>query len=883
MTVVSPDELVELDRARNRPDPVHPTVFWALVWGTPLVATLLLALHTWARPFPYVGDVAGDTLLFVCIAVLLVVCGELLPVLSGRAKDPTGVAWSTPFAFAVLLTLDAVPAVLLYAGATLFSGAVSRQAPYRVAFNAGQYALSVLAADAVLGIFGIESSLLEPWAPAGAVDLVACLVAGGTFFLVNELLVSVRDRRSDRRQPAQRVRRHARLRGGRQRVAAAPRPPGGDRDGERAPAHAPRGDPGGRDPHQRGGCPSRARGRPRTTTSPASPTAAASTRRRHGWSVSSPPTVGPAVGWRSSCSTWTASRRSTTSWATPPATASCRTSRTASRPRCPEAHVVARLGGDEFAFLHSVSGPEDALALGEQVAVALRDPYRHESGQLVDIDASVGIALAPEHGDDLEVLFSRADVAMYVAKRENRGHGAVRPARPAAASISRLGILGSLRRALDDDELYLDFQPKVDLGTRALVGVEALVRWRHPSGVLVLPDEFIPAAEHSGLMPRLTERVLDLALKQAHEWRAIGLDVPVAVNVSLRDLLQPEFCDRLVDMLRQYEVPPTNLTLEVTERVLAGDLAQARNSMVRLHKLGVGLSMDDFGTGWSSLLMLRALPVTEVKLDRSFVSRALDSEMDLAIVAKVTELAHALGLTVVAEGVETMPVLNRLADLGCDQAQGWHVAQADGRRRRRLLDTRHVGGPASGSPHDLPCARTTAAATPTAPTAPTSLSSPCRGSPVCGRPRRPARQRRPPSWRWRPAAPTSRSRGTTASKASRTPAAPGAEVVGRHPRLAAMSAISADQVAHLARLARIDLTDDERLRLAGQLDGILDAVAQVQQAAGPDVPATSHPLPLTNVFRDDEVRPSLGVEAALSGSPAHEQDRFRVPRILDEE
>ena len=176
-------------------------------------------------------------------------------------------------------------------------------------------------------------------------------------------------------------------------------------------------------------------------------------------------------------------------------------------------------------------------------------------------------------------------------------------------------------------------------------------------------------------MPQVTDAVLEMALTQCAAWRRQGLEAPVAVNVSLRDLLEPDFVDGVAARLRRHAIPPSMLTLEVTERVLANDLASARRSMVQLKGLGVVLSMDDFGTGWSSLLMLRSLPVDEVKLDRSFVSRAVDSDMDQAIVAKVAELAHALGLTVVAEGVETGQVLDRLTTLGCDQAQGWHVAR----------------------------------------------------------------------------------------------------------------------------------------------------------------------------------------------------------------
>ncbi|MFV0457447.1 MAG: putative bifunctional diguanylate cyclase/phosphodiesterase [Actinomycetales bacterium] len=338
-----------------------------------------------------------------------------------------------------------------------------------------------------------------------------------------------------------------------------------------------------------------------------------------------------------------------------------------------DAMAVARLGGDEFAILVAVRDEAEARSIGERVAAVLAEPYRHESNHLVDVNASIGIALAPQHGRTMADLFSHADAAMYASKDAKTGL-TLYSTTMASPTVSRLGIVGSLRRAIENDEFYLDFQPKISLKTRRMVGVEALVRWRHPSGQLVPPDEFIPAAERSGIMPELTDLVLRMALKEIWQWRRHGIEVPVAVNVTSTDLLKPGFVDKLTTMLHEFQVPATNLTLEVTERVLTGDLAGARAVMVELNKMGVRLAMDDFGTGWSSLLMLRSLPVTEVKLDRSFVA-GIESDLDRAIVSKVTELAHALDLVVVAEGVETSQVMDRLLRLGCDEAQGWYIAR----------------------------------------------------------------------------------------------------------------------------------------------------------------------------------------------------------------
>jgi diguanylate cyclase (GGDEF)-like protein len=342
--------------------------------------------------------------------------------------------------------------------------------------------------------------------------------------------------------------------------------------------------------------------------------------------------------------------------------------------RFDDAKVLARLGGDEFALLFAVADIDEAKRIARRVYDVLAEPYLHDGITMVDVDASIGVAVAPDHANHPETLFARADAAMYRAKRRKTCVEVYEPA--SQPTVSRVGIIGSLRRALEESELFLEYQPKVSLATRRVVGVEALVRWRHPSGVIVPPDDFIPAAERSGLMPKLTDAVLRMALADVRAWRRNGIEVPVSVNISAMDMMMPGFIDSIAGKLAEYRVPARHLTLEVTERVLVHDLPRARDIMVKLNKLGIRLAIDDFGTGWSSLLMLRTLPVCEVKLDRSFVSRAVDSDVDRAIVAKATELAHALELTVVAEGVETEQILDRLARLGCDEAQGWHVARA---------------------------------------------------------------------------------------------------------------------------------------------------------------------------------------------------------------
>jgi diguanylate cyclase (GGDEF)-like protein len=334
--------------------------------------------------------------------------------------------------------------------------------------------------------------------------------------------------------------------------------------------------------------------------------------------------------------------------------------------------LVARLGGDEFAVL--LCGVEnDALVtdVAERIRASLHEPISFE-GTLVDLDASLGIALFPDHGEDFDQLHRRADVAMYVAKASGGGV-AVYDAEKDTNTIAKLGLLGELRHAIDSGDLELYYQPKVSLANGAVLGLEALVRWQHPTLGFVMPDDFIPLAEQSGLMPRITDSLVDQALAQRALWDADGLGLVVAVNVSVRDLLDPGFAHRIAAALSQHRIPPEALILEITERRLLADFERGAKVLAELVSSGVHISLDDFGTGYSSLTLLKQLPVCELKIDQSFVSRIGDSEADATIVGSIIDLAHALNLTVVAEGVETTDVLDRLRAMGCDQAQGWLV------------------------------------------------------------------------------------------------------------------------------------------------------------------------------------------------------------------
>ncbi|MEU2422669.1 bifunctional diguanylate cyclase/phosphodiesterase [Streptomyces sp. NPDC007851] len=344
------------------------------------------------------------------------------------------------------------------------------------------------------------------------------------------------------------------------------------------------------------------------------------------------------------------------------------------RAALPRGAEAARLGGDEFAVLLPVAdSTTSATRVARNLVTALSSPLDLDGLTLV-LEASAGVAVFPDHALDAEGLLRRADVAMYQAKRDRTGVEVYESKRD-SNTPDRLGLLGDLRRALDAHEVQLHYQPKVRFDGQ-VAGLEALVRWVHPERGKVPPDEFIAIAESSGLMPHLTEYVLETALGQVAQWRAQGLRVPVAVNVSPRDVHTPGFAGSVAARLARHGVPAGALQLEITEHVLLEDPQRAADTLAGLTGHGVKMSLDDFGTGYSSLVHLRRLPVSELKIDRSFVARlAVDNE-DAEIVRCTVDLAHSLGLLVVAEGVEDDETWERLRDLGCDAVQGWLVAAA---------------------------------------------------------------------------------------------------------------------------------------------------------------------------------------------------------------
>jgi EAL domain-containing protein (putative c-di-GMP-specific phosphodiesterase class I) len=290
------------------------------------------------------------------------------------------------------------------------------------------------------------------------------------------------------------------------------------------------------------------------------------------------------------------------------------------------------------------------------------------------MDASVGAALSPAHGTDADALLQHADVAMYEAKESRMGFQVYDPARD-RHSRERLTLIAELRHALERDELILHYQPKVDLTSGLVTGVEALVRWQHPVHGLRGPGAFLPHAEHTALMHPLTLHVLETALSQLAEWRAEGLQLTVAVNLAVQNLLDLRTPGQIASALRRNNLPASALTLEVTESLMLHDPQRAGEVLADLKELGVGLALDDFGTGYSSLEHLKRLPVNELKIDKSFVMSMDRDPADRAIVASTAGLGRSLGLRVVAEGVESAASASVLAAVGCDVAQGFYYSR----------------------------------------------------------------------------------------------------------------------------------------------------------------------------------------------------------------
>ncbi|NUR91808.1 MAG: EAL domain-containing protein [Nonomuraea sp.] len=640
------------------------TPLWAFLVGVTVIGfTALVVAMVRLHPAELVE--LARTPLFWVLAVL-VILGELRPVMVSSATAVGGTYPSTMFTFAVLLHFGLPVAVLMQAVAVVINGVVTRKAWHRTMFNVSQSTLALTAAAVVLGLFGIVPSPAEPWVPSGG-DLLAIALAGIAYFASRGMLVSgavaLHERRSLLRVlrgtagPQSLV--YAGLLGLAPLVVVVMDVTPGLVPLFVAPLLAVYFTATLSMRHDHQAMHDELTGLPnRKLLSVSTEEALAEARDGecvgfflldlHGLKQVND-TLGHPVGDRL---LQLMAHRLTHSV----------------RP----GDVVARLGGDEFAvLLPRIRDVQAAREVAARLRVALTESVRLE-GMSFDLDGSVGIALYPDHAPDFELLLQRADVAMYLAKESRNGVELYQSDKD-RNSPERLGLFGDLRRAIDNRELRLHYQPKVRLADGSVQGMEALLRWRHPVRGSVPPAEFIPLAEQSYLMRQLTEYVIDGALEQAARWWHAGLRVQIAVNVSARDLLDSALPDQLEVGLTRYSLPPEAIQLEVTERVLTGE--QSHDTIKALATLGVPLALDDFGTGYSSLIRLQRLAVSEVKIDSSFVTRIAESQDDDRIVRSIVDLVRSLGLRSVAEGVESDEVAIRLAEMGCDLGQGWLFSQ----------------------------------------------------------------------------------------------------------------------------------------------------------------------------------------------------------------
>ena len=336
--------------------------------------------------------------------------------------------------------------------------------------------------------------------------------------------------------------------------------------------------------------------------------------------------------------------------------------------------TVARLGGDEFGvLLPHASVLDDVLHAARRLQAAIERPIVCQDVSLT-LEASIGVALYPDDGNDVETLLRCADAAMYHAKEEKSGWALYDDSR-VRHDTGRLTLMTELRGALDRSELVLYYQPKAVLADGEIHAVEALLRWNHPIRGLVPPDDFIPMAQQTGLIKPLTLYVIDEALRQCRSWLDDGLRLAIAVNLSARNLVDADFPTQVAGLLDRWDVEPGLLEFEITESAMLADPTRTKQILERLSVMGIRLSIDDFGTGYSSLSYLKRLPVSEIKIDRSFVMSMEQDEDDATIVRSTIDLGRNLGLDVVAEGVESEQVWNRLKALGCTAAQGYYLSR----------------------------------------------------------------------------------------------------------------------------------------------------------------------------------------------------------------
>jgi diguanylate cyclase (GGDEF)-like protein len=618
------------------------------------------------------------------ILATLIVFGELKPIITPGSTETTGATVSTTFTFATLLYAGLPTALLLQAIAAVATGVLRRRALHRTAFNVGQYTLSFAASGAVLLIFGHSATPTHTWVPGGA-DLLAMALAGAAYFLVNMALVNAAIAFHERGSIIKAMRWNLGLQLLVQSALLGLAPLVAV-DMNQSAAFVPlfvlpfiavylNASVSLSREHQAlhdnlTGLPNRKLLVVRTEEALAE-ARRQSERRAVAQGRGAPDGEAQRVGLFLLDLDRFKEVNDTLGHPTGDRLLQLVAHRLTHSVR--PGDLVARLGGDEFAvLLPAVRDARAAREVAARLRAALNEPVRLD-GNTFDLEASVGIALHPDHAPDFELLLQRADVAMYVAKESRSGVEIYSPERD-RNSPERLGRQGELRRAIDRNELELYFQPKIFLEDGRPAGMEALLRWQHPTKGLLTPDQFLPIAEQTYLMHGITGFVVNAALDQVAEWWKAGLQVQVAINASGRDLLDAALTETIAAGLLRHDVPPHALQLEITERILMTEPAYAADTLKALATLGIPLSLDDFGTGYSSLVRLKSLPVEEIKIDSSFVGRLCEGGDDAVIVKSIVDLVRTLGLRSVAEGVENADTVARLRTMGCDAAQGFHLA-----------------------------------------------------------------------------------------------------------------------------------------------------------------------------------------------------------------
>ncbi|MEU8340085.1 bifunctional diguanylate cyclase/phosphodiesterase [Spirillospora sp. NPDC048832] len=678
--------------------------------GSPLwiyfVVVILLGVAAGGAAFSGLSAADLDALVGTPVFWILgcfIIFGEMRPIITPGSTENNGATTSTTFSFAALLYAGLPVAAALQAVAVITCGIFRGRAPHRIAFNTAQYTLSLAAAQLVLTLSGNLATPSDLWVPRGS-DLPAIALAGAVYFVCNDTLVgsavALHERvsllKALRFDLGYQILVHLALLGLAPLMVIAM-----DRSALFVPLIV-------------------------LPFIAVYMNASVSVRREHqalhdGLTglpnrklliVRTEEALAEARGARQRGAEGHAARRR---GAEPrrPGRLGARRRRPADQPehraglflldldRFKEvndtlghptgdrllqlvAHrlthsvrpgdLVARLGGDEFAvLLPTVRDEAAAREVAARLRAALSEPVRLD-GMSFDLEASVGIALFPDHAPDFELLLQRADVAMYNAKEARTGVETYSPGKD-RNSPARLSMLGDLRRAIDRAELELFYQPKVSLRDGQLVGMEALLRWRHPDQGILEPEAFLSIAEQTYLMRSITHHVVTAALAQTAAWWREDLAVQVAVNVSGRDLLDTGLAETIEEGLLARGLPAAALQLEITERILMNEPAYASETVGALAALGIPLSLDDFGTGYSSLVRLKRLPVEEIKIDASFVHRLADSADDAVIVRSIVDLVRTLGLRSVAEGVEDRGTADTLREMGCDAAQGWHFGR----------------------------------------------------------------------------------------------------------------------------------------------------------------------------------------------------------------